>query len=329
MKDNICIVIEGQEDLTKNAYNIVSYISGQFQKEYAITVICLGGCKKQEIEKLKRLGISELIIVELNDVLSCEFQNKSIVDFIENELKRCKSSLAIFMATSNGRMLAARLAIRFSCGLVAECVNIRKGDDEVFIFQRAALSGSVIAEIACVNSAIQMCTVKNFTDPIVHVENNDSCAVNVVKHKLIDESSIEVEEIETIEKKHDNILEDSRVILGLGSGIKKGELTKRINYIAAKLGASIGYTRGFVEINGGNQSMQIGQSGKIVSPKLYIAFGISGATQHLVGINNSKCIISINKDKDAPIHMYSDYIIIEDAERIINLMYDIVKKINE
>ena len=294
MKDNICIVIEGQEDLTKNAYNIVSYISGQFQKEYAITVICLGGCKKQEIEKLKRLGISELIIVELNDVLSCEFQNKSIVDFIENELKRCKSSLAIFMATSNGRMLAARLAIRFSCGLVAECVNIRKGDDEVFIFQRAALSGSVIAEIACVNSAIQMCTVKNFTDPIVHVENNDSCAVNVVKHKLIDESSIEVEEIETIEKKHDNILEDSRVILGLGSGIKKGELTKRINYIAAKLGASIGYTRGFVEINGGNQSMQIGQSGKIVSPKLYIAFGISGATQHLVGINNSKCIISVS-----------------------------------
>lgn len=329
MKDNICIVIEGQEDLTKNAYNIVSYISGQFQKEYTITVICLGGCKKQEIEKLKRLGISELIIVELNDVLSCKFQNKSIVDFIENELKRRKSSLAIFMATSNGRMLAARLAIRFSCGLVAECVNIRKGDDEVFIFQRAALSGSVIAEIACVNSAIQMCTVKNFTDPIVYVENNDSCTVNVVKHKLIDESSIEVEEIETIEKKHDNILEDSRVILGLGSGIKKGELTKRINYIAAKLGASIGYTRGFVEINGENQSMQIGQSGKIVSPKLYIAFGISGATQHLVGINNSKCIISINKDKDSPIHMYSDYIIIEDAERIINLMYDIVKKINE
>ena len=307
----------------------MSYISGQFQKEYTITVICLGGCKKQEIEKLKRLGISELIIVELNDVLSCKFQNKSIVDFIENELKRRKSSLAIFMATSNGRMLAARLAIRFSCGLVAECVNIRKGDDEVFIFQRAALSGSVIAEIACVNSAIQMCTVKNFTDPIVYVENNDSCTVNVVKHKLIDESSIEVEEIETIEKKHDNILEDSRVILGLGSGIKKGELTKRINYIAAKLGASIGYTRGFVEINGENQSMQIGQSGKIVSPKLYIAFGISGATQHLVGINNSKCIISINKDKDSPIHMYSDYIIIEDAERIINLMYDIVKKINE
>lgn len=75
--------------------------------------------------------------------------------------------------------------------------------------------------------------------------------------------------------------------------------------------------------------MQIGQSGKIVSPKLYIAFGISGATQHLVGINNSKCIISINQDKDAPIHMYSDYIIIEDAEQIINLMYDIVKKINE
>ena len=74
----------------------MSYISGQFQKEYTITVICLGGCKKQEIEKLKRLGIFELIIVELNDVLSCKFQNKSIVDFIENELKKCKSSLAIF-----------------------------------------------------------------------------------------------------------------------------------------------------------------------------------------------------------------------------------------
>lgn len=330
MKDNICIVIEKQEGyLAKNAYNIVSYISGQFQKESTITVICIGGCSKQEIEELKKLGISELIIVELNDVLSFKFQKKSIIDFIENVLKKYKSSLAVFMATNNGRMLAARLAIRFSCGLVAECVNIRKGEGKSFVFQRAALSGTVIAEIVCVNSCIQMCTVKNIIGSIFHVENNDNCIVRVVKQKLVKELNFDVEKIETIRIDQDNDLENSNIIFGIGSGVKKGELTKRVNYIATKLGASIGYTRGFVELNEENQCMQIGQSGKLVSPKLYIAFGISGATQHLVGINNSKCIISINKDRDASIHLYSDYIIIEDAEMVINLMYDIIKMISE
>lgn len=326
MKKSICIVVERPEDgFDDNVYNIVSYISGQFQKNYLITVACIGGSSKQENERFKKYGISQLILLEIHEDFNYRSQKKYLVDFVEEVLKNSGFSLVVFMATSNGRMLAARLAIRFSCGLVAECVSIDNGEDGSFIFQRAALSGSVIAEIICTDSDIHMCTIKNVSGSLRTVEKSDNCMVKKIKRVLSDDSNFIVEEVQALEAELTNNLTTADVIIGLGSGIKRKAVIEKINYIAARLGVSIGYTRGFVELNEANRCSQIGQSGLLVSPKLYIGFGVSGATQHMVGVNNAQCIISINKDKEAPIHQYADYIIVEDAERMISQMYNAIQ----
>ena len=326
MKKSICIVVDKLEGaFDKNVYNTISYISSQFQKEYIIVTACIGGCSGPEIEEFKERGISRLIILETQKYFVHKAQAKYIVDSIEDVIRNFEFSLVIFMATSYGRMLAARLAIRFSCGLVAECIGIDKGEGNSFIFQRAALSGTVIAEIVCKDSEIQMCTIKNISGVFIPIQKTEEFMVEIFKLFLSEEANQVVDEVKALAVETENNFANADIIIGLGSGIKKKELIERIKYIAARLGASVGYTRGFVELNEANRCKQIGQSGILVSPKLYIAFGISGATQHIVGVNNAQCIISINIDENAPMHLYSDYIIVEDAERVINLMYDVVQ----
>lgn len=326
MKKSICIVVERSEDgFDKNVYNILGYISHQFHKEFIITATCIGGCSEKESELFYRYGITQIIVLDTPGYISDETGKKDLGDFVGTILPQFEFSLIVFMSTDNGKMLASRLAIRYSSGLVAECVSINKGKEDAFVFQRAALSGSVIAEIVCKDSDIQMCTIKNVTSPMMPAEKSGKCEIKRFVQPFTGNEHFKIEEIVNLEADQVADLTSADIIIGLGCGIKNKTLIGKVEQIAEQLSIALGYTRGFVELHEDNRQRQIGQSGFLVSPKLYIAFGVSGATQHIVGVNNAQCIISVNIDEKAPIHEHSDYIIVEDAESVIGQIYEIMQ----
>lgn len=231
-------------------------------------------------------------------------------------------------ATNNGRDLAPRVSSRLKTGLTADCTSL--GYDETtgnILWTRPAFGGNLMAQIVCPDNRPQLGTVRPgifkkpeeseykekelvFTD--IHVDKND------IRTKI-------VEIIKNSGSPDEDIAEaDIIVAAGRGAGNEKGlELCRKL---ADKIGGTVAATRPLSDMGLVSHSIQIGQTGKTVSPKLYIACGISGAIQHQVGMSDSDVIVAINKDADAPIFDIANYGIVGDLYEIIPMLIDELKK---
>lgn len=172
----------------------------------------------------------------------------------------------------------------------------------------------------CINSEIEMCTVKNNVFNIGH--NIDKKPVNIefYDYKGDRESNISlyttINRVLNKEKNNDDFT-SSKLVFVVGRGVKGTETLNLLRKVASKYGAQILGTRAAVEEYLIEKNRQVGQSGISICPDIYVGFGVSGASQHIVGIKNSKIIIAVNKDKSAPIFNYADYAIIEDVTTIL------------
>jgi electron transfer flavoprotein alpha subunit len=239
-----------------------------------------------------------------------------------------KPAIVLYGATSNGRDLAPRIAARMALGLTADCTGLDIDDERQLIQTRPAFGGNIMAEIISPYTRPQMATVRpnvfkpdepdtSRTGEIEKVEMTISPIQ--VRTKVMESVSEFVEGMKSVE--------EADVIVCSGRGIKDPSNLELPKQLAQLLDAAVGGSRPIVDLGWLPPSQQVGQSGRTVCPKLYIALGISGAIQHLAGMSSADIIVAINKDPDAPIFEIADYGIVGDIFTVLPEVIEAVKKV--
>ncbi len=224
-------------------------------------------------------------------------------------------------ATHNGRDLGPRVACRVGTGLTADCTGLQIDEATGLVaWTRPAFGGNIMATIFCPDLRTQMGTVRPSVfkrpDPDYSLKGEVISVVSKVKAANIRTKIVDVIRVTTEACN----LEDAEIIVSGGRGMGKRENFTLIEELAKVLGAGVGASRAAVDAGWKPHSHQVGQTGKSVRPKIYIACGISGAVQHLVGMSSSDTIIAINKDPDAPIFKIANYGIVGDVLEILPLL---------
>ena len=288
------------------------------KKEEVVAVVV--GKIDKDVEKLiVDAGADKVVVVE-NEKLWYE----KIAAILKEVVKKYKPSMVIAGASLEGKDITGVVAKEFETECVTDVLNIVK-DGENYILTTPVYGGTVLNDVI----------VKSV--PLVMTTRPGSFAKNIVdgrKGEVIKEDIVVGEDIlftkliDIIKDVTEAVnLEDAEVIVSGGRGMGTKENYKLVEELAKVCGGVVGATRPAIEDEWIARSHQVGQSGKIVAPKLYIACGISGATQHVSGMIGSDYIVAINKDEDAPIFDIADVGIVGDVTKVIPLLIEEIKKI--
>lgn len=217
----------------------------------------------------------------------------------------------LFSASARGRMVAAMLSVQLKTGLTADCVQLSIEDG--FLRQtRSAFGGSLMADIFCRHSYPQMATVQRGIFPIPEKKLHEK--TEIIKCRLAKKPLTALKLLRRNEEMQEGVsLSEAKIVLSGGMGLATKKNFVLLQRAAEKIGAVPAASRAAVNAGLAPYAWQIGQSGKIIRPTLYIACGISGAVQHLAGVQGAGCIAAINSDKKAPIFHHADIGILEDA----------------
>lgn len=230
-------------------------------------------------------------------------------------------------ATNNGRDLGPRVSCRLNTGLTADCTALDIDEESGNVaWTRPAFGGNLMATILCPDHRPQIGTVR----PGVFKKSEAGAATaEIVKEDIhVDASSIRTQILELIQDMESEKvdLEGAEIIVSGGRGVGGPEGFAPVKALADVLGATVGASRAAVDAGWIAHSHQVGQTGKTVGPKLYIACGISGAIQHLAGMSGSDCIVAINKDPDAPIFDVADYGVVGNLFEVLPVLTEEIKK---
>ena len=297
-------------------------------KNQLVTAILIGYELGGIADELIHYGADHVIIVkdEPFRMYRTDIYTKAIVQIVREK----KPEILLFGATPQGRDLAPRVANRLRTGLTADCTALEICTEEGILLQtRPAFGGNIMATIVCPDNRPQMATVR----PGVmkkYPRDPEKTGTKEVMTVDLDEKDfiIRILDIIASTKKHVR-LEDAKIIVAGGHGVKNPQGFKILEALAAELGAEVGASRAAVDAGWIEQDHQIGQTGKTVQPDLYIACGISGSTQHLAGMSQSKYIISINTDRKAPIVSASDVTFIGDLFRVVPMLTGKIREYKE
>ena len=267
-------------------------------------------------DELKSLNLDKIFLIEddLFDNINTCLYSKVLSDFLISN----KPDIFLMGATSFGRDLAPRTASKLNIGLTADCTQISLDENGNLLATRPTYGGQLMATIVS-NVKPNFATIRSGAFKVKDFEYICNTEFITVNHNIAGiDCLLEVLSCETKEIWNDWTC--SEVIVAGGLGLKSKENFELIYKFADRIGAKPAASRCAVEQGWAPQSIQVGQTGVSVSPKLYIAFGISGAMQHLVGIDNSDRIIAVNTDINAPIMKSSDYAILADATGLLQTL---------
>ena len=266
------------------------------------------------------------------------FRNKAYRHALVELVKECQPQIVIFGATHMGRDLGPSVASALRCGLTADCTDLQIGDftdkktgeefHNVLHQIRPAFGGNIIATIVNARHWPQMATVREGVmrplernNRITELPNN-----RIVRHdSRLKGVEIPTEVVEIIRKTSSVNLKGARIIVTGGAGVGSKENFKLLFDLAAALGGAVGGSRAAVDLGYCEHERQIGQTGVTVRPALMISCGVSGAVQHLAGMQDSQKIIAINTDKDAPIFKIAHYGIVGDLNVVIPKLIKAIK----
>ncbi|GAB7389345.1 electron transfer flavoprotein subunit alpha [Bacillaceae bacterium] len=225
--------------------------------------------------------------------------------------------------TAIGKDLAPRVAARLGLGLISDCIGLEMQGDEV-IFVRPIYAGKAFQKKKVTHGTI-FATIRPNNIPSLQPDNSRIAKTVTLNVELKDIRTI----IKDIVRKTSGSIDltEAKIIVSGGRGVKSAEGFKVLYELAEVLGAAVGASRGACDAGYCDYSLQIGQTGKVVTPDLYIACGISGAIQHLAGMSNSKVIVAINKDPEAPIFQVADYGIVGDLFEVVPMLIDEFKNV--
>lgn len=229
----------------------------------------------------------------------------------------------VFGHTAMGKDLSPKVASKLSAGLISDVTKIEgEGDDAEFI--RPIYSGKAFEKVE-IKDGLQFITIRpNNIEPLAH----DAGRSGEVTSKTVEITNLRSVIKDVVRKSTEGVdLSEAKVIVAGGRGVKGPEGFEPLKELADLLGGAVGASRGACDADYCDYSLQIGQTGKVVTPDLYIAAGISGAIQHVAGMSNSKVIVAINKDPEANIFKIADYGIVGDIFEIIPVMIEEIKKL--
>lgn len=243
-----------------------------------------------------------------------------------NLIRKYKPEIVIYGATTQGRDFAGNVATTLYTGLTADCTGLDIDPETKLLRQtRPAFGGNIMATILCPRTRPQMSTVRPKVMPMP--ERDDSRQGEIIRETLgITEEDVRTKVLDFIKSEQKINIVDADIIVSGGRGLGKPENFKVIQELADVLGAAVGASRAAVDAGWIPYEHQVGQTGKTVSPKVYIACGISGAIQHLAGMKTSDVIVAINKDPDAPIFKVATYGIVGDLFQVVPALADEFRK---
>lgn len=290
-----------------------------------LIVIIVGNDIYASADKLSGYGVDKVYYL-CNPLLE-EFSTDGYVKAISEFIKERKPEIVLVGATSIGRDIGPRIAARLGTGLTADCTKLEIDEnDNKLLMTRPAFGGNLMATIICPKNRPQMSTVR--PGVMKKAEYNADKKGQLEKIDVtLSTDDIKTELIETVSHgKHRVNLVDANIIVSGGRGIKTRDNFAILKELADLLGGEVGSSRACVDAGWIDAAHQVGQTGTTVRPDLYIACGISGAIQHIAGMGDSKYIVAINKDKNAPIFEICDYGIVGDAKEVVTAMIEQLKE---
>jgi len=285
--------------------------------DVSLSAVLLGSDISDIPQRLVHYGADQVYFIDhpLLKQYQTDIYKKTLVSLIERYLPE----MFLFGASTMGRSLAPRVAARLKTGLTADCTELTIDSEKRILRQtRPAFGGNLMATIIIPNHRPQMATVR--PNVMQRLEPQTSRTGKIIEVKDI---ALQAEDICTriLEAVHDDAtavnLQEADIIVSGGRGLGKAENFKLIRELADAIGGAVGASRATVDAGWIPSYHQVGQTGKTVHPKLYIACGISGAIQHLIGMQTSDNIIAINKDPEAPIFGVATYGVVADLFDIV------------
>ena len=235
--------------------------------------------------------------------------------------KKNEPSVILFGATSIGRDLAPRLSARLKTGLTADCTKLEVNEEGQLFMTRPAFGGNLFATIICPDHRPQMSTVR--PGVMKKLERDGSRKGEIIEETIAwDESKFVVTVLEEVKECQTcGQIENAKLLVACGRGVKDISPAREL---ALNLGGSVAASRALVDAGVMDHGCQVGQTGKTVRPEAYLAFGISGAIQHLAGMEESEFIVAVNTDKNAPIFKVANLGIVADANAVMKQLNKIL-----
>lgn len=330
---NIWVLIETERGCAKpSGYELLS--AGRLLADKSgeeLTAVVIGSRVKEAALEAGRYGADRVILADGPEYET--YSTDAFAGCLTALVEKYKPSVLLLSATNNGRDLGPRVACRLKTGLTADCTSLDiDGESGNVAWTRPAFGGNLMATILCPEHRPQMGTIRPGVfkrppkRPDASLPSPDSFIIEEDIH--IDRCKIHTRLVEQIHEAAQAInLSDAQIIVSGGRGLGKPENFSYIRKLADVLGGAVGASRACVDAGWISHAHQVGQTGKTVAPKLYIACGISGAVQHLAGMSGSDRIVAINKDPDAPIFEVADFGIVGDLVEVIpELIRDLVEK---
>jgi len=322
MSNNILIFCETDNGkLTKSAYEVATIgrkIAGELNGELISAVI---NCPSEEVEKLADYGINKTILV--NDDKLQNYTTEGYSSVLKEIANKENPKAILMIATLLGKDLSPRLAAKLDVDLISDVVDI-KWEDDSLMAKRPVFAGKAFVTVKSKHNPGFATIRQNIFKPVI-VKGTDMDIEEKAPEKELDIKAV-VNEI--IRESADALdVAEADIVVSGGRALKGSDNFKMLKELSDLLGAAIGASRAAVDSGWIDHSHQVGQTGKVVTPTLYIACGISGAIQHLAGMRSSKYIVAINKDPEAPIFKIADYGIVGDIFEVVPAMIEELKKI--
>lgn len=285
-----------------------------------VVAMLLGYEITDKAQELIAYGADVVVCVDERELV--QYVTEPYAQAITQIVNERKPSIVLIGATTIGRDLGPRLSARLVTGLTADCTGLDISDDRDLLMTRPAFGGNLMATIICKEHRPQMSTVR---PGVMRAKTKDDSRQGVVETVKVnfDKSKFKVKVLETVKEQKNKIdITEAKVLVSGGRGVGTAEGFAMLEKLAGPLNAEVSSSRAMVDAGVMPHDRQVGQTGKTVRPDLYFALGISGAIQHLAGMEESEYIIAINKDKYAPIFNAADLGIVGDVKKVIPLLAD-------
>jgi electron transfer flavoprotein alpha subunit len=290
-----------------------------------VSCVLIGSDVKDKAQQLIHRGADKVYVVDSPELVN--FVDEPYTKILVNLIRKYRPEIVLCGATSIGRSLISRVAIKIHTGLTADCTGLEICPEEKILLQtRPAFGGNIMATIISENHRPQMATVRH---KVFKESEEDTSRKGAVIEETVDKSyfASRTKLLDIVEEVTNTVnLTEADVIVSGGRGMRGPENFPLLEDLAKAIGGAVGASRAAVDSDWIPYSHQVGQTGKTVCPKIYIACGISGQIQHLVGMQSADTIIAINKDPHAPIFSIANYGIVGDLFQVVPLL---TKKIKE
>ena len=301
-----------------------------------VTAVLVGSDVKGLADSLAEYGADKVIVVD--DPELKEYRTEPYTHALASVIDEFKPEIFLIGATAIGRDLGPRVCARIHTGLTADCTKLDIGDFPLnpvpgkeqkhnqLLMTRPAFGGNTIATIACPDFRPQMATVR--PGVMQKAPKVEGAKANVVEYNPgFTKNNKYVEIMEVVKAVTDTVdIMDAKILVSGGRGVGSPENFKILDELAAAIGGTVSCSRAVVDAGWKPKDLQVGQTGKTVRPNVYFAIGISGAIQHLAGMEESDIIVAINKDETAPIFDVADYGIVGDLNKVVPLLTEKIKE---